>query len=204
MFSFIKKYSYFISLVSILIILFGAYYTYHYFTKVRYWPDLRQRLWQSVDLSKEGQTVFEFKTYKYVQRKKCFFLGFRESDFLNKVGDIHAFYPHYNPYRLTEEEFKKLTKSKPHFILNIYENGHLVAEKKEIFMLVLEYVGGEHVLEQEVSMNVVGGYSWPLSNSCYDFKENSFYHIEITNNMVFPEYKDIDTYLGIVSELTTK
>ena len=142
-------------LTALALILLGGY-VYLYFTDFRYDDDMRDfRHYPIPPLTEKWTKTIEYKTLPHVKFSKCFILsfnGYQLSDNVNKMfgegyisiisdqEDSQQYYREaytsnyllYHTEDLTDEEFYKEAKEKPHFWLKIYQDDVLL-ETRELY-----------------------------------------------------------------------
>ena len=209
-------------LTALALILLGGY-VYLYFTDFRYDDDMRDfRHYPIPPLTEKWTKTIEYKTLPHVKFSKCFILSYNEEELENNVNkmfgkdfvnEIFIFKGHtmvstyydevytkkywlYHTEDLTDEEFYKEAKEKPHFWLKIYQDDVLLETRELYFTSYLSYSDitiGNRVLSAPGLIGRPGhkqGY-------CHDFAENTQYKLEIINDQIIPEFHDVEVFFTI-------
>ena len=206
-------------LTALALILLGGY-VYLYFTDFRYDDDRHDfRHYPIPPLTEKWTKTIEYKTLPHVKFSKCFILsfnGYQLSDNVNKMfgegyisiisdqEDSQQYYREaytsnyllYHTEDLTDEEFYKEAKEKPHFWLKIYQDDVLLETRELYFTSYLSYSDitiGNRVLSAPGLIGRPGhkqGY-------CHDFAENTQYKLEIINDQIIPEFHDVEVFFTI-------
>lgn len=198
-------------------------YIYLYFTKYRYDDDMKDfRPYPIPPLTEKWTKTIEYKTLPRVKYSKCFMLTFNSEklsdnvnkmygkDFVNNVFEFngHTFVDTYydEVYRrkywlhhtehITEEEFYKEAKGKPHFWLKIYQNNVLLETRELYFANFISFDSMKIGNKEFFTVSIIGrpGHK---QGYCHDFDENTRYKLEIINDQIIPEYQDVEVFFTI-------
>ena len=163
--------------------------------------DLADKRWYPINITESGKITIEYKTRSYVKYHKCFKLAFEQEAFDKMPDSYYNFYKqHSNYYTAEDNVFYSETADKPHFIVKIYKEGVLEAERN-VYMMNMSYHGSEKIKGAPLDVRVLAGYFGPQSGACYKFLADTHYTIEIINDTPLPEYKGVPTYLGLKHEV---
>ena len=209
-------------LTALVLISLGGY-IYLYFTDFRYDDDkFYFRHYPIPPLTEKWTQTIEYKTLPHVKFSKCFVLsfnGFQLKDNVNKmfgkdfVNEIFEFKGHtfvttyydevyrrkysiYHTEDLTEEEFYKEAKEKPHFWLKIYQNDVLL-ETRELYFTNFRSSSDIKIGERELDAPGIIGRPGHKQGYCHDFAEDTLYKLEIISDQIIPEFHDVEVFFTI-------
>ena len=173
-------------------------------------------------LTEKWTKTIEYKTLSHVKFSKCFVISFNGhqlsdnvnkmfgKDFVNTILNFngHTFigtyfdevytkkYSIYHIDDLTEEEFYKEAKEKPHFWLKIYQNDVLL-EARELYFTNFKSSSKIKIGDRELSALGIIGRPGYKQGYCHDFAENTLYKLEIINDQIIPEFHDVEVFFTI-------
>lgn len=198
-------------------------YGYYYFNYVIYDDDrFDHRHYPIPPLTEKWTKTIEYKTLPHVKFSKCFvisFNGHQLSDNVNKmfgkdfVNEIFKFRGHtfvatyydevytkkyllHHTEDLTEEEFYKEAKEKPHFWLKIYQNDVLL-KTLELYFTNFESSSEVKIGDRELSAPGIIGRPGHKQGYCHDFAEDTLYKLEIINDQIIPEFHDVEVFFTL-------
>ena len=198
-------------------------YGYLYFTDFRYDDDrLDYRHYPIPPLTETWSQTIEYKTLPNVKFSKCFVLsfnGYQLSDNVNKMfgknfvnrkftyGDYTTEityydeiytrkYSLYHTEDLTDEEFYREAKEKPHFWLKIYKD-NILLETRELYFS--NFISWDNIIISNRELYAPGIIGRPghKQGYCHDFDENTQYKLEIINDQIIPEFHDVEVFFTL-------
>ncbi len=190
MFKWIKKHW----IISSLLALFLLPYLFWKLLEEMLWyflfydPEKMEPRYYPIDISQPGHIAIEYETDEYVKYWRCFDFHLRARQLKQKI-----------PALLTEEyEFRRerdkaiiaeKIKNKPQLAIRVYKKGEVINED---IVYMLHSKGVREEWWKDTAW--LEGYRLP-DGYLYCFKEEPYtkYTIEVRNNLVLPEYKDVET-----------
>ena len=195
-------------------------YTYLYFTDFRYDDDkFYFRHYSIPPLTEKWTKTIEYKTLPRVKFSKCFFISFNShqlsgnvnkmfgKDYISIISDKkdsqryyrEAYARKYSVYHtnhITEEQFYKEAKEKPHFWLKIYQNDMLL-ETRELYFSDFLSSSNIKIGNRELSAPGIIGRPGHKQGYCHDFAEDTLYKLEIISDQIIPEFHDVEVFFTI-------
>ena len=97
---------------------------------------------------------------------------------------------------ITDEEFYKEAKEKPHFWLKIYQNDVLLETRKLYFT---NFKSWDTIEIDNHKLNTTSIIGRPVHKQGYghDFAEDTRYKLEIINDQIIPEFHDIKIFFTV-------
>ena len=195
-------------------------YTYLYFTDFRYDDDRHDFRHYPIPLLTEKWTkTIEYKTLPHVKFSKCFFISFNSHQLSGNVNKMfgenyisiisdkkdsqryyrEAYARKYSLYHtedLTDEEFYKEAKEKPHFWLKIYQNDVLL-ETRELYFTNFNSWDTIEIDNHKIDATGIIGRPGHKQGYCHDFAEDTRYKLEIINDQIIPEFHDVEVFFTV-------
>lgn len=219
MFAKIKKHP----VCTVFLILPFVIYGYLYFTDFRYDDDKNDfRHYPIPPLTEKWTKTIEYKSLPNVKFSKCFILSFNDEqlehnvnkmfgkNFVNRVSTDGEYtieityydevytrkYSLYHTQNITEEEFYKEAKEKPHFWLKIYQDGVLL-ETRELYFS--DFLSSSRIKIGDRELSAPGIISTPgyKQGYCHNFAEDTQYKLEIINDQIIPEFQDVEVFFTL-------
>lgn len=184
---------------------------YFYLTYVLYEPDrYDDRHYSLPPLTETWTKTIEYKALPYVKFRKCLLLSFDykkvEENLKKFVGEkyydeVYAReydykYMLFHTEKISEEVFYKEAKEKPHFQLEIYRN-NILLEKQDLYFSNSNGVVPIEIDSKKFHMEQFIGRPGYKQGKCYHFEPGSQYRLEIINDTIVPEFKDVDVFFTI-------
>lgn len=209
-------------LTALILISLGGY-IYLYFTDFRYDDDKHDlRHYPIPPLTEKWTQTIEYKTLPHVKFNKCFFISFNGAQlsdnvnkmfgkgFVNKIVEFEGRtfvgtyydevyttkYSIYHTDDLTEEEFYKEAKEKPHFWLKIYQN-EVLLETRELYFS--DYLSSSKIKigSRELFAPGIIGIPGYKQEHCHEFAEDTLYKLEIISDQIIPEFHDVEVFFTL-------
>ena len=209
-------------LTALALILLGGY-VYLYFTDFRHDDDKNDfRHYPIPPLTEKWTKTIEYKTLPHVKFSKCFVLSYNEEqlennvnkmfgkDFINRVSTygehtvVSTYYDEvytrkyslYHTQHITEEEFYKEAKEKPHFWLKIYQDDVLL-ETRELYFSDFLSNSRIKIGDRELYAPGIIGAPGYKQGYCHDFAENTQYKLEIINDQIISEFQNVEVFFTL-------
>ncbi|QIM62442.1 hypothetical protein A1D29_03515 [Pasteurellaceae bacterium Orientalotternb1] len=161
-------------------------------------------------LTETWSKTIEYKSLPNVKYNKCIMLSLdykKIEENLKKAfgekyyNEVYRYeydlkYTRHHINKMAESEFYQEARKKPHFKLNIYKN-NLFIETVDLYFSVYKgssmiRVDNRKIMKSQLVSNP--GYK---KKRCYSFEENTQYRLEIINDTIVPEFKDVDVFFSI-------
>lgn len=196
-------------------------YIYLYFTDFRYDEDrFDHRHYPIPPLTEKWTKTIEYKTLPHVKFSKCFVLsfnGYQLADNVNRMlgknyisvvseqKDSQRYYSEaytrkyslYHTQYITEEEFYREAKEKPHFWIKIYQNNVLLEIRELYFSDFLSSSSNINIGNREFSAPGIIGTPGYKQGYCHKFSEDTHYRLEIINDQIIPEFHNVEVFFTL-------
>jgi len=195
-------------------------YTYLYFTDFRYDDDRHDfRHYPIPPLTEKWTKTIEYKTLPHVKFRKYFLLSFNREQLEDNVNKMfgenyisiishkkdsqryyrEAYQRKYSLYHtedLTDEEFYKEAKEKPHFWLKIYQNDVLL-ETRELYFINFNSWDTIEIDNHKLNTTSIIGRPGHKQGYGHNFAEDTRYKLEIINDQIIPEFHDVEVFFTV-------
>ena len=195
-------------------------YTYLYFTDFRYDDDKHDfRHYPIPPLTEKWTKTIEYKTLPHVKFRKYFLLSFNREQLEDNVNKMfgenyisiishkkdsqryyrEAYQRKYSLYHtedLTDEEFYKEAKEKPHFWLKIYQNDVLL-ETRELYFINFNSWDTIEIDNHKLNTTSIIGRPGHKQGYGHNFAEDTRYKLEIINDQIIPEFHDVEVFFTV-------
>ena len=195
-------------------------YTYLYFTDFRYDDDkFYFRHYPIPPLTEKWTQTIEYKTLPHVKFSKCFVISFNSDQLEDNVNKMfgenyisiishkkdsqryyrEAYQRKYSLYHtedLTDEEFYKEAKEKPHFWLKIYQNDVLL-ETRELYFINFNSWDTIEIDNHKLTTTSIIGRPGHKQGYGHNFAEDTRYKLEIINDQIIPEFHDVEVFFTV-------
>ena len=195
-------------------------YTYLYFTDFRYDDDRHDfRHYPIPPLTEKWTKTIEYKTLPHVKFRKYFLLSFNREQLEDNVNKMfgenyisiishkkdsqryyrEAYQRKYSLYHtedLTDEEFYKEAKEKPHFWLKIYQNDVLL-ETRELYFINFNSWDTIEIDNHKLNTTSIIGRPGQKQGYGHNFAEDTRYKLEIINDQIIPEFHDVEVFFTV-------
>lgn len=195
-------------------------YTYLYFTDFRYNDDRHDfRHYPIPPLTEKWTKTIEYKTLPHVKFRKYFLLSFNREQLEDNVNKMfgenyisiishkkdsqryyrEAYQRKYSLYHtedLTDEEFYKEAKEKPHFWLKIYQNDVLL-ETRELYFINFNSWDTIEIDNHKLNTTSIIGRPGHKQGYGHNFAEDTRYKLEIINDQIIPEFHDVEVFFTV-------
>ena len=195
-------------------------YTYLYFTDFRYDDDRHDfRHYPIPPLTEKWTKTIEYKTLPHVKFRKYFLLSFNREQLEDNVNKMfgenyisiishkkdsqryyrEAYQRKYSLYHtedLTDEEFYKEAKEKPHFWMKIYQNDVLL-ETRELYFINFNSWDTIEIDNHKLNTTSIIGRPGHKQGYGHNFAEDTRYKLEIINDQIIPEFHDVEVFFTV-------
>ena len=219
MFKFFRKHY----ILTIFLLMPFFLYGYYYFNYVIYDDDrFDHRHYPIPPLTEKYTETIEYKTLPHVKFSKCFLLTFNTEKLSKNVNEMFGkdfeneefefkgrvfittyydkFYTRkYSTYYtgdLTDNEFYKEAKEKPHFWLKIYKDDILLETRELYFTDFISWDTIKIDNRKFYTTSIIGVYG-NKKVYCHNFSENTTYKLEIINDQVVPEFQNVEVFFTL-------